>query len=192
MTYSDQLAEHFSAQPSFSVGDAKRLFAGISEGYLDVFLHNLAMKNRIHRISRGIYTFHDDPQVVGFAFRPFYYGLQDAMSLHNIWGQETNPVVITPRKVVSGLRQFEGANYVVRRVNRKMFFGYELMRYGEMWIPVSDVEKTFMDMVYFEQNISRDALMAFKQKIDGKKLFSYLEKCDEWMVKRVRNALPIK
>lgn len=192
MKYSDQLTEHFASQPSFSIGDAKRLFTDISQGYLDVFLHNLAKKNKIHRISRGIYTFHDDPEVVGFAFKPFYYGLQDAMSLHNIWEQETNPVVITPRKVVPGLRNFKGANYVVRRINRKMFFGYELVKYGEMWIPVSDVEKTLIDIVYFGQNIPQDALAIFKRRIDKERLSSYLEKCDAWMVKRVRNALSMK
>lgn len=192
MKYVDQLVENFSMQPSFSTGDARRLLSDISDGYLDVFLHNLTKRNKIHRISRGIYTFHDDSGVVGFAFRPFYYGLQDAMSLHNIWEQETNPVVITPRKVASGLRQFEGANYVVRRINRKMFFGYELMKYGDLWIPVSDVEKTLMDIVYFEQNIPEDALKAFKRKINKEKLLSYLEKCDGWMVKRVKNALSDK
>lgn len=185
MKYVDRLTENFSAQPSFSVDDAKRLLAGISNDYLNLFLHNLAKKKKIHRISRGIYTFYDDPQVVGFAFRPFYYGLQDAMSLHGIWEQETNPVVVTPRKVVPGLRQFEGANYVVRRLSRKMFFGHELMRYGKLWIPVSDVEKTFIDMVYFEQHIPNDALKEFKRKINGEKLSSYLEKCGEWLAGRI-------
>lgn len=189
MKYSGLLAETFSGQPSFSIGDAKRLLPGISGGYLDVLLHNLAKMGKIHRISRGFYSFHDDLQVVGFAFRPFYYGLQDAMSLLDIWEQETNPVVITPRKVVSGLRHFEGSNYVVHRIGRKMFFGHELMKYGEMWIPVSDAEKTFIDMVYFGQNIPKDMLTTFKRRIDKEKFSSYLAKCDGWLAKRVANAL---
>lgn len=189
MKYVSRLAESFSTQPAFGAGEVKRLFPEISTGYLDVLLHNLEKKKKIHRISRGIYTFRDDPQVVGFAFRPFYYGLQDAMSLLEIWEQETNPVVITPRKVRTGLRQFEGSNYLVRRVNRKMFFGFEQVKYGDIWIPVSDIEKTFIDLVYFDNNIPEDALKAFKRRIDKEKLTAYLKKCDGWVRKRVGNIL---
>jgi len=192
MKYIDLLVENFSVQPSFSIGDARRIFPGISDDYLDVLLHNLEKKKRIHRISRGIYTFRDDPQVVGFAFRPFYYGLQDAMSLREIWEQETNPVVITPRKVRTGLRRFEGSNYVVRRVSRKMFFGFEQIRYGDIWIPVSDIEKTFIDLVYFDNSIPEDALKVFKRKIDKEKLRAYLDKCDGWLRKRVGNILFVR
>ncbi|EQD66731.1 transcriptional regulator, partial [mine drainage metagenome] len=81
------------------------------------------------------------------AFLPFYYGLEDALSLRGFWEQETNPVIITPRKVRNGVRQFDSRNYVVRRIDRKMFFGYTFVNYEEFYIPVSDTEKTLIDLI---------------------------------------------
>ena len=66
----------------------------------------------------------------GFGFSPFYYGLEDALSLRNVWEQETNPVIITPRTVRVGIRKFEGRHFVVRRIDRSMFFGYTFVDYG--------------------------------------------------------------
>jgi hypothetical protein len=58
----------------------------------------LLRSGRIYKITRGSYTFYDEVQYAGFAFQPFYYGLEDALSLLGLWKQETNPVIITPGK----------------------------------------------------------------------------------------------
>jgi len=97
MKYTHEVREHFKAVPAFTISDIKVFLGkkGISESYLRLLVHNLLKKGEIKRISRGIYSFRSETQVVGFGFRPFYYGLQDALSLRNLWEQETNPVVIT-------------------------------------------------------------------------------------------------
>ena len=87
-------------------------------------MNHLTKKGEIKKITRGAYTFKEEIEVVGFAFSPFYYGLQEALSLRNLWEQEVNPVVITPRKIRQGVRKFLGNNYLIKRVNRSMFFGF--------------------------------------------------------------------
>ncbi|MEM0135103.1 MAG: hypothetical protein QXU18_07755 [Thermoplasmatales archaeon] len=90
----------------------------------------------LNKITIGHYMFHDEVQFAGFSFASFCYGLQYALSLRNLWEQETNPVVITPSKVRSGLRSFEGRNYLVRWIDRNMFFGHSLIQYRVNFIPL--------------------------------------------------------
>lgn len=188
MKYVKEVRERFKSAPAFTITDLRVFLGkkGISREYLYLLVHNLLVKGEIKRISRGVYTFRGDVEVVGFGFRPFYYGLQEALSLLNLWEQETNPVVITPRKVRSGVRSFEGANYVVKRISRRMFFGFKMMRYEDFWIPVSDVEKTLIDFVYFKQPLSKEAVAEIKKRADKKTLNEYLKRCPKWVGNRVR------
>src|SRR3989344_5858572 len=179
MKYMRTVVDGIRQAPVVTRQDLLRLLAkaGASKGYLNLTIHNLLKKGAIKRITRGAYTAFDDVQLAGFAFRPFYYGLQDALSLRNLWEQETVPVIITPRKVRSGIRQFEGANYLIRRIERRMFFGSELIKYGGFWIPVTDAEKTLIDFAYFNEPLPKEALRELRRRIDRKKLASYLKKC---------------
>ncbi|MDD5337349.1 MAG: hypothetical protein PHS02_02600 [Candidatus ainarchaeum sp.] len=191
MKYVRQLREHFRNAPAFTINDVKVFLRskGISSGYVHLLLHNLAAKGEIGKISRGTYTFSDDAQTVGFAFRPFYYGLQEALSIRNLWEQETNPVVITPRSVRSGVRTFQGGNFLVKRISRRMFFGFELLKYGNFWIPVSDVEKTLIDFAYFRQPLSRETAQEMGKKLRMKVLRAYLRRCPVWVGKKVLESI---
>ena len=185
MRYIGKLTKAFGGGPVFTTADVRRLFRSASRAYVDLMLHNLARAKRLFRLAKGVYSFHGDAQLVGFAFPPFYYGCEDALSLHGLWEQETNTVVITPRKVRSGTRKFDGTNYLVRRICRKMFFGYETMKCGEFWVPVSTVEKTLIDLVYFRVHIPKEVLAGLRKRIDKKRLAELLAKCPSKLKKRV-------
>ncbi|MCX6799515.1 MAG: hypothetical protein NTW59_05480 [Candidatus Diapherotrites archaeon] len=141
------------------------------------------------RVARGFYSFQTDPALAGFAFSPFYYGLQEALSLRNLWEQETNPVIITPKKVRPGLRSSMGANIVVRRISRKMFFGFGMVKYYDFWLPVSDPEKTLIDFAYFRERLPEEALREIKKSLDKKKLRGYLKKTPFLTRKKVEKML---
>ncbi len=190
--YTRELEARLGSQPTFSIQDAGRLFPKTSRAYLALMLHNLWKKNRIFRISRGIYSFHDDTTAAGFAFSPFYYGLQNALSIHGLWEQETNPVILTPRRVRTGLRVFAGANYLVRHMGRPLFFGFDMMQYSGLWVPVSDVEKTFIDLVHFRQPVSDELLAEFRGRLDKKKMEKYIARCPARLAKQVRVRLAKK
>ena len=179
MKYIKGIREHFGQALVFTIRDLKIFISnqGASDNYANLLIHNLMEKNEIHRITRGVYTFQDDAIVSGFAFSPFYYGLQNALSIRNIWEQETNPVVITPRKVRTGLRTIMDTNVLVRKIQRKMFFGFDLIKHYDYWIPVSDVEKTLIDFVYFKEPISEESLGEMKKRIRKDVLEKYLNKC---------------
>jgi hypothetical protein len=105
--------------------------------------------------------------------------------IRNLWEQETNPVIITPRKVRSGIRTFNDRNYVIRWIDRSMFFGYSLVEYGDFFIPVADPEKILIDMVYYHQFLTDEVKQEVLKSIDRKKFKEYLLMLPEYLSKRV-------
>ena len=97
------------------------------------------------------------------------------MSLHGIWEQETVPIVLTTRKVRTGIRKVMGMNVLIRRIDSKYFFGFDYYKSGDFYFPYSDIEKTLIDMVYFRGHMDKEVVREFKKKIDRKKLNGYLK-----------------
>ena len=191
MTHVKDLKAHFKSQVVFTLRDAKIYLKGrkLGKNYLNLLIHGLIKKGELHKITQGTYSFQTDPTLYGFAFSPFYYGLQNALALHNMGTQETNPVIVTPRKVRLGLRTIENTHFIIHRIQRPMFFGYDFVRYYDWEIPVSDLEKTFIDMVYFKQPLTEEVLNELKPKLDGKKIQEYLKRYPKNMQKQVNQKL---
>lgn len=194
MKYKNEFKNHFSKKKVFSLRDV-RIFLkdkNISKDYSKNMLSNLNKKKEIIRISSGKYTFKKDIVNIGFAFSPFYYGLQDALSYHNLHTQETNPIIITPNKIKPGIRVISDNNVYLRRISKKYFFGFDFIRYYDMEIPISDIEKTLIDLVYYKQNISKEVVDEVKDKIDFKKLEEYLLKYPAFIKNKLYNLLNLE
>lgn len=144
--------------------------------YNKQLIRNLVLGKKIKKLAKGCYTVHNDPSLAVFCFNPAYLGLQDALSFHNLWEQEAIPVIVTARKVRLGIRKVLGMNILVRRIDRKYFFGVEYVKHGNFFLPVSDVEKTFLDMVYFKQGMDEGLVKNFKGRMDKRKLEGYLRR----------------
>jgi len=157
--------------------------------YNKQLIRNLILKGKIKRLTKGFYTIHDEASLAVFCFSPAYLGLQDSLSFYDLWEQETIPIIVTTRKVRQGIRKILGMNILIRRLDKKYFFGLEYEKYGDFYVPISDIEKTFIDMVYFRQRIDRDLIKNFKNKINKKKLNSYLQKYSKIIKKQVLNLL---
>lgn len=188
MKFSKQFTEEFSKKPAFGIDEVKTFIRrrNASEGYYKLLIQNMLKSGRLYKITRGAYTFYDEAQYVGFAFTPFYYGLEDALSLRGLWEQETNPVIITPRKVRNGIRQFDSRNYLVRRIKRTMFFGYSLLKYEQFYIPVSNIEKTLIDLVYFDIRVPDEIISTLIGKLDLETFNSYLAEIPQYLSNRMK------
>lgn len=188
MKYIADFARHFGGREVFSIRDA-RIFLKqkkISKQYLHFLIHYLQKKGKLRKIAKGFYSFKDDLMVCGFAFSPFYYGLHQALSFHKLWDQAANPVIVSLKKVRPGLRAIMGANVVVRRVDSKMFFGFERVKHYDFWLPVSTPEKTLIDFVYFRQKIPAGVAGKLLKQSDKKLLAAYLGKSPKRVQKRVK------
>ena len=157
--------------------------------YTKQLIRNLIKQGKINKLTKGFYTSRDEISLIVFCFKPAYLGLQNAMSFHNLWEQETVPVVITTRNLRVGIRRVFDMNVSIRKIDKKYIFGFEYYKDGEFYFPYSDIEKTFMDMVYFRQPLDEEVINNFREKIDKKKLKSYLEKYPLEFGKIVMNRL---
>jgi hypothetical protein len=88
-----------------------------------------------------------------------------------------------------GKRQILGAPVFIRRIDRRMFFGYGAVKYYDYWIQVSDVEKTLIDFVYFNEPLQPPVLQEMKERMDPEKLEGYLERCPAQVSKKVMSLM---
>jgi predicted transcriptional regulator of viral defense system len=157
--------------------------------YAKQLIRNMLKKGKIKRLAKGYYTSRDESSLAVFCFKPAYLGLQDALSFHELWEQETIPIIITSRKIRQGIRKILGMNVLIRRIDKKYLFGFEYEKQGNFFLPYSDIEKTFIDMVYFNEKISEEAKENIIKIINKKKLNLYLKGYAKKFRKRVLSYL---
>src|SRR3989344_1615715 len=144
--------------------------------YAKLIIFNLLKKDKIKKIGKGFYTINDELSLAVFVFSPSYLGLQTALSHYGLWEQETIPVIITTKKIRRGIRNLMGGNVLLRNIDKEHFFGIEYIKEGDFYLPYSDLEKTFIDLVVFNQKINEETLKIIKSKINKKKLQDYLKR----------------
>lgn len=187
--YINDIRKFFKESPVVDISSLKRFIARKNKDYIYLVINNLLRKKEIKKITRGYYTIYEDPSLIVFCFKPSYLGLQNAMSFHNLWEQETVPVVITTRNIRQGIRIVFGLNALMRRIDKKYIFGFEYYKDGDFYFPYSDIEKTFIDMVYFRQPLDAENIRNFREKIDKRRLAEYLKKYPERFRKKVNKVL---
>jgi len=190
MKYQKEFEEKFKDK-MFSTRDVKLFLQSkkASDEYVSLFLNNNLKKEKIFRLKRGAYSFSNSLESIEKIFSPSYHGLQDALSIYGLWQQQTISVLITPRKVRSGEREILDSKVLVRRINRKMFFGSVEIKYFDSWITVSDIEKTLIDFIYYNEPLDRQTLGKIKKQIDKKKLDDYLKKVNKKTKEKVIDLL---
>jgi len=91
--------------------------------------------------------------------------------------------------VRNGIRQFDSRNYLVRRINRNIFFGYKLLKYEQFYIPVSNIEKTLIDLVYFGIRVPDEVISFMIGKFNRKTFNSYLTELPEYLSTSMRKIV---
>ena len=77
---------------------------------------------------------------------------------------------------------------VVHRIAPRYFFGFGHVPQGEFDVPVSDVEKTAIDLVYYGESPGRDVLRAAVRGADMGVLEGYLRRYPPAFVSKFRSA----
>jgi predicted transcriptional regulator of viral defense system len=168
----EKVRKLMKSTPVFRAIDVELLVG--DRGYSSLLLHNLAARGEVFRVTKGWYSASDDPIVSVFAFRPAYLGLEAALSIHDMWEQETNVVIVSASKVRPGLREVMGSNVVVHRISHRYLFGFDYLKHGGLYVPVSDPEKTLIDLVYFGGTVGGDTIRKVAGRVERRKLAEYL------------------
>ena len=178
MKYEKLFIDFFSKQNVFDTSDARRFLSrvGASDNYTRLMLHKMVQSKKVLRIGKGIYTLQRKEAVVGYALRPFYYGLEYALTIRKIWTQQSVPVIITKTKGNPGIRELMGIKVIVHRIDPERFFGFEYLNYDGIFVPVSDPEKTLLDFTYYKIKLYPNTLTELRNRIDESKLKDYSER----------------
>ena len=128
------------------------------------------------RIKKGFYTFSRDENVIGFAFRPFYYGMEYALTLRKIWTQQANPVIMTTSKANAGLREVMNSKVIVHRIDSHAYFGFDYLSFSGLFLPVSLTEKILLDFLYFQADIDPVTRQALMKESNRKVLRNFAER----------------
>ena len=170
----DGVRRFIRGTPAFRARDVE-LQVG-DRGYALLLLHNLEKGGEVHRVTRGWYSASEDPTVCVFPFAPAYLGLQEALSVRGLWDQESNVVVVTSGMAKPGTRTLLGSRVVVHRIAPRYFFGFDHLPYDGYSVPVSDAEKTLIDLVYYDELPGQDVLEGIWSKADKQVLRRYLSR----------------
>lgn len=193
--YIKEIRRFLKENPVVDLNSIKKFIQKKDKRYVYLLISNLLKQGEIKKITKGYYSTYDDPSLIVFCFKPSYLGLQNALSFHNLWEQETNPIVITSCNIRTGLRKVFGKNAIVKRMNPKYMFGFEYYKYSledrEIYLPYSDIEKTFIDLIHFKIPLDEEVIHEFRKKIDVKKLRNYLKVYPRRTKKRVIKVLGV-
>ncbi|HLC31970.1 MAG TPA: hypothetical protein VJK51_04860 [Candidatus Nanoarchaeia archaeon] len=176
----------FDASPVVDFKSIERIVGtGKRSSYAKLLVHTLLQRGKIYTIGKGSYTKHPELSLAVFSFTPSYLGLQSALSQYGIWEQETIPVILTIRRVRRGIRSLMGSNVLLRTIDKRYFFGVEYRQEGAFYLPYSDVEKTCIDMVVFNQRMDTETIQRMRKMIDMQRLKTYLKRYPLILRKRV-------
>lgn len=183
----EKIEQLFEKSPLVTFSSIERIIQDKKNrsNYAKLLVSNLLKKGKIKRISKGIYTKHNENTLAVLAFNPAYLGLQSSLSHYGIWKQETIPIILTTKKVRRGIRNIFGTNVLIRNINKKYFFGFEFVKEGNFYLPYSNLEKTLIDLIIFNQNIDTKNLNKIKRLINKKKLNNYLKRYPKKIKNRV-------
>ena len=183
----NKIKEFIRSVPVFRVRDIE-IITG-NRNYAHLILHKLEKRGEIKRVVKGWYSIYEDPIFSVFCFKPSYIGLHEALSLYNLWEQETNVIIITAKRIRSGIRKIFENNIILRRIKSEYLFGFDFINYRDFFIPVSDIEKTLIDFLYFKEKISKEIIKELVKRINKKKIHEYLKKYPNSFSKKVRKFI---
>ncbi len=192
MTIVKDIIEHFSNYPVFTSRDLRLYFTGkgAKRHNLARIVSHMKGSGKLYTLRKGVYTFKKDDAVSGFSYAPFYYGLLFALTILELWTQNSRPDIITVRKVRTSKAYLFGDRRdvaFVHHVPAKYFFGFNIVKYGASKVPVSDPEKTLIDLFYYKVKLPIQNYSGLLRATNKAKLQKYLKSYDKHTATTVLN-----
>ena len=85
----------------------------------------------------------------------------------------------------SRIKAFNDIELVLHHIPERLYFGFDQVHYAGSIVPVSDPEKTIIDLLYYRIGISRQDYLGLIKAIDRKRLVNYLKEYDSRFSSRV-------
>jgi predicted transcriptional regulator of viral defense system len=183
MKLGDEIINAFKDFKTFTFNDVRILLSdenkGISDKTIQVTLSRMVKKNRIHKVTKGVFSLQRRDEFAGFAFSPFYYGGLASLMIRDLIDDQVKMEIMTTRQVKrSFLDVYGGIKILLHHIPKKYYFGFNDIRYGDIIVPVSDPEKTLIDLFYYKDRMSIQDYAELLKRIKLHKLSTYLKAYD--------------
>ncbi len=139
--------------PVFTTGDVASI-AGKSRTYIRVYLANLTRRGAIEKIERGKYCLRDTSAytIASRITENSYIALISAARFYNITTQLPNTILIFSTAYHRPMNVKGGYKVRFIKIGKKMLYGFS----EHNGTYVSDIEKIFVDDVYYHRHLSYD------------------------------------
>jgi hypothetical protein len=188
------ITKKFESYPVLTHKDVKLYLEaeGKDTKNLPRFVNYMKKTGTLKGVRKGVHTFSNDASVIGFAYSPSYYGLLFALTIRDSWSQNSKPEIITIRDVKNsrkvGILDSDDVTYI-HHISARLFFGYDIVKYGGPNVPASFPEKTLIDLLYYKVNLPLQNYDKILKVVDRKKVNKFLENYDVRLATRVLNFL---
>jgi predicted transcriptional regulator of viral defense system len=182
MTAGNKILMKFSDYPAFTYRDVCTYLGPRSKrSNISRTLSYLKSKGKIFTLQNGVYTTRKDDAIVGFGFSPFYYGLLYALTIRELWTQNAEPEIVTLKRVRRSKISPFGKDWhraTLHHAKPKHFFGFDIIKYGGINVPVSDPEKTMIDLFYYKMHLPIQSYAQLLAQVKVRKIRDYLKRYD--------------
>ena len=197
MTLSSEIIESFKNFKTFTFSDVRMVLRNkhnkISDKTIQVTLSRMVRGEKLYTVKKGIFSLEQRDEFVGFAFTPFYYGGLTALMITDLIDDQVKMEIMTTHKIKkSFIDVYKGKSHVeVHHLPKKYYFGFTEMRYGDIIVPVSDPEKTLIDLFYYNKRLFKRNYAELIKHVNMKTLEKYLNCYDKRIKKRIYKFIKI-
>lgn len=184
MKLGDRITDAFKDFKTFTLNDVRVLLSerggSVSDRTIRVTLSRMAKKRRIYKVTKGVFSLQKRDEFSGFAFAPFYYGGVAALMIRDLIDDQVKMEVMTTRRVKRSVLEIYGGDtmIVLHHIPKKYYFGFGDEKYGSITVPVSDPEKTLIDLFYYKRAMSIQDYAGVLKRIKIRRLRYYLKAYD--------------
>ena len=144
-----------SIYPIFSLQDVRKVFSDFSYRQLDRW----EKKGYLKKVKRGFYCFTTKDVDQNFLFyaankiyAPSYISLEMALKYYGLIPEEIFQITSVGTKKTANFETSVG-NFSYRCIKPSLFFGYNLIDYGQQKILLAEIEKAVLDYLYIHSNL---------------------------------------
>ncbi len=178
----NELQARFKDWPVFTTSDAYLLLKSkhkVSKSTVQVTISRMTSSGRLFRVSKGAFSFKNNSVVAGFSYSPFYYGGLCALMIQDLIDDQVIMEVMTTRSIRRKMSEsFNDTRLILHHISKKHFFGFRNLQYGGLTVPVSDPEKTLIDLFHYRLRLSIQDYGDLLKAISRRKVQKYLEAYD--------------
>ncbi|MBU1017239.1 MAG: hypothetical protein ABIJ36_01740 [Patescibacteria group bacterium] len=183
----------------FTPSDIKKL----GGSFFGTRLNEWQKKGYIKKVLRGYYIFSDLSLnekvyflVANKIYNPSYVSLESALSYYGVIPEAVYSVTsVTTKKTSQFLTSI--CSFYYRKINPKLFFGYNLLGEGSSVFKMASLEKAICDYFYFNSDLNskskiedkRFNLDVLKEKLNRHILLKYLSLYNKNTQKRVSGLI---